>query len=132
MEVQTPAPLRPGLVVADDLMFASQIQGLARTAGFQLAWARNADQAVAQANASKPACVVIDVNLIGPGIEELVSNLKAMKGAVPILIGYGSHVDAASLQRPREAGCDHVLPRSKLVQDLETHLQAWVGTPQSK
>ncbi len=127
MEALTPAPLRPGLVVADDLMFASQIQGLARTAGFQLAWARNADQAVAQANASKPACVVIDVNLIGPGIEGLVASLKATKAPVPILIGFGSHVDAASLQRARAAGCDHVLPRSKLVQDLATNLQAWVG-----
>jgi CheY-like chemotaxis protein len=124
MEAPTPPALHPGLVVADDLMFASQIQGLARSAGYQLTWVRSADQAVVQARALEPTCVVIDINMIGAGIKELVASLKAKEGSLPVLIGFGSHVDAASLHRAREAGCDQVLPRSKLVQELAEKLKS--------
>jgi DNA-binding response OmpR family regulator len=123
----TPAP-RTGLILVDDLMFASQIQGLARSAGVNLQWVRNAEKAIAQTEAAKPVCVILDVNLLGAAIDDFVAALKALGGPVPVLIGFGSHVDAAGLQRARDAGCNLVLPRSKLVQELATRLAAWIGT----
>ena len=132
VETATPPALKPGLVLVDDLMFASQIQGLARSAGFQLLWARSAEKAIVQARAMKPACIVIDVNMVGAGIDELVANLISVAEPAPAIIGFGSHVDAASLHHAREAGCDIVLPRSKLVQDLATNLMAWVEKKQRK
>lgn len=127
MENQTPTSPRLGLILVDDLMFASQVQGLARSAGVQLQWVRNAEKAMEQCPISRPACVILDVNLIGAGIEELVASFKTMGEPAPILIGFGSHVDAASLHRARDAGCDLVMPRSKLVQDLAARLPDWIA-----
>jgi FixJ family two-component response regulator len=126
MESQTP-PSQTGLILVDDLMFASQVQGLARSAGVHLQWVRNAVQALEQCQASGPACIILDVNLIGAGIAELVASFKAMGEPAPILIGFGSHVDAASLHRARDAGCDLVMPRSQLVQDLSGKLSGWIA-----
>ncbi len=121
MEPSQP-PVLTGLILVDDLMFASQIQGLARTAGIQLQWVRSADKALELARTGRPACIILDVNLVGSAIGELVTGLKTAGDSVPVLIGFGSHVDAASLHRAREAGCDLVLPRSKLVQDIAANL----------
>jgi CheY-like chemotaxis protein len=126
MEPQpAPAP-RNGLILVDDLMFASQIQGLARPAGINLQWVRNAEKALAQARVVKPACVVLDVNLLGTAIGEFVTAIKALGEPPPALIGFGSHVDAVSLQRARDAGCKLVLPRSKLVQEIGSGLPKWI------
>ena len=127
MEPQSsPAP-RTGLILVNDLMFASQIQGLARLAGVTLHWVRSAEKALAQAGAVRPVCVVLDVNLIGAGIGEFVASIKAQGEPQPVIIGFGSHVDAASLQRARDVGCNLVMARSKLVQELATKLAEWIG-----
>jgi hypothetical protein len=45
------------------------------------------------------------------------------------VIGFGSHVDVGTLKAARAAGCDHVLPRSQFVADLETQLPVWANVP---
>ena len=117
---------RTGLILVDDLMFASQIQGLARSAGFHLQWVRNSEKALAQAEATRPSCIILDVNLLGAAIDDFVTAIKALPDPAPTLIGFGSHVDAASLHHARDAGCNLVLPRSKLVQELAIKLTAWL------
>ena len=42
------------------------------------------------------------------------------------VVGYGSHVDAATLHAARVAGCDPVLPRSKFVEELPGALPGWL------
>ena len=126
MEAQPSVVPRTGLILVDDLMFASQIQGLARSAGINLQWVRNSGQALAQAGAARPACMILDVNLLGAGIDDFVTAIKALGEPVPALIGFGSHVDAASLHHAREAGCKLVMPRSKIVQEIATKLPAWI------
>jgi DNA-binding response OmpR family regulator len=116
--------LREGLVLADDLLFASQVQGLARAAGVALKWTRTIDQALALAAATPPACIILDVHVVGEGLAGFISSLATKCKPAPLLIGFGSHVDAASLQRARDAGCTLVLPRSKLVQELIARLAA--------
>ncbi len=126
MEAQPTAAPRSGLILVDDLMFASQIQGLVRPAGVNLQWVRTAEKALAQAKAVKPACVVLDVNLLGTAIGDFVTAIKALGEPPPALIGFGSHVDAGSLQQARDAGCNLVLPRSKLVQEIGSGLPKWI------
>ncbi len=120
-----PAP-KNGLILVDDLMFASQIQGLARLTGVNLQWVRNAEKALAQAGVAEPVCIVLDVNLLGSAIGDFVTAIKGLGEPPPALIGFGSHVDAASLQRARDAGCHLVLPRSKLVQEIGSGLLKWI------
>jgi CheY-like chemotaxis protein len=126
MEPQPPAGPRTGLILVDDLMFASQIQGLARPTGINLQWVRNSEKALAQARAAPPACIILDVNLLGAEVDEFVTAIRALGEPAPALIGFGSHVDAASLHHAREAGCKLVMPRSKIVQEIAINLPAWI------
>lgn len=117
-----------GLLLSDDLIFISRIAGTARALGLDLKSVRSAAEILAQVQT--PVCVLIDLQNPGLDIAALVRNLKA--GGNPRIVGYGSHVDTASLKAAREAGCDVVLPRSKFVDDLETELPRWFSPPGAK
>src|SRR5438270_8411893 len=100
-----------GVLLADDLMFVSRITGTARSLGLSMKSVRTSAALLAEAGAQAPACVIVDLQNAGLDIAALVRALKA--GGQPFIVGYGSHVDAATLKAARDAGCDLVLPRSK-------------------
>ena len=118
--------MNPGLLLSDDFLFISRIQGHARATGLEVKSVRTASALLEQTRAVKPTCVLMDLNLGGLDIGSVVTGLKALEPA-PTIVGYGSHVDAATLKRAREAGCDWVFPRSKFVEELPTALAAWFG-----
>jgi CheY-like chemotaxis protein len=113
-----------GLLLSDDMLFISRITGTARSLGLEIKPTRSAANLLAQANAQAPACVLIDLQNPGLDIAALVRDLKS--AGSPYIVGYGSHVDAATLKVAREAGCDLVLPRSKFVEELATELPRWM------
>ena len=87
--------------------------------------ARDAGQLVTQATNQNPVCVLIDLQNPGLEIQSLVPDLKECGN--PYLVAYGSHVDAATLKKARDAGCDIVLPRSKFVELLPNDLKDWLS-----
>jgi CheY-like chemotaxis protein len=111
------------LLLSDDLLFISRITGTARALGVDIKSARNMTELLALAAASPPTCVLLDLQNPGLDISATVQALK--KTGSPRLIGYGSHVDAATLKAARDAGCDIVLPRSRFVEELPTQLAHW-------
>jgi ActR/RegA family two-component response regulator len=113
-----------GLLLCDDLIFTSRICGEAKALGLTLRVAKNVVELLRIALQSAPSCAILDLNLTGPKIDQLVRELAALQPR-PILVGYGSHVDAATLKRARDAGCDIVWPRSKFVEELATALPGW-------
>lgn len=115
-----------GLHLCDDLIFASRVRAVAAAHGITLTMVRAADELIRIAAASHPACVILDVNALNLRIDGLAPELKAQFPALT-LVGYGSHVDAASLRAARNAGCDVVLPRSKFVEVLEAEMPGWFG-----
>ena len=112
-----------GLLLSDDLIFISRITGTAQALGLKMTAVRTAAELLSQAQTHAPACVLIDLQNPGLDIAALVHNLKA--GGNLLVVGYGSHVDTATLKAAREAGCNLVLPRSKFVEDLATELPKW-------
>ena len=114
-----------GYLLSDDLLFISRITGTARSQSIELRPVRDAAQLVALVQDQPPACVLIDLQNPGLEIESLVPELTA--NGRPYLVGYGSHVDAATLKRARDAGCDLVLPRSKFVEVLADDLKRWMS-----
>ena len=71
-----------------------------------------------------PACLLLDLHNPGLALEELLASLPRPR---PLVVAYGSHVDAARLKAARDAGCDLVLPRSKFVEELPAALPRWCG-----
>lgn len=117
-----------GLLLSDDLLFISRITGTARSLGLEIKAVRTASDLLAQV--TPPVCVLVDLHNPGLDIGAFVRSLKD-SGSVYV-VGYGSHVDTATLKAAREAGCNLVLPRSKFVEELATQLPGWLAAPGPK
>jgi CheY-like chemotaxis protein len=118
-----------GLMLCDDLIFFSRVSGAARAAGLGVRMVRTAADLVAAARTAPPRGVILDVHNPGLDLESLLIQLKGACPAMPRVIAYGSHVEAAVLKAAREAGCDRVLPRSQFVKELEAKIGEWLASP---
>lgn len=115
-------PISAGLLLCDDLIFTSRIAGTARAHGLQLMAARSLAE-LAKLRDSAPACLIVDLHHPELNMESFAVEWK-QRGV--LLVGYGSHVEAETLRRAREAGFDVVWPRSKFAEELETALPRWL------
>ena len=116
-----------GLMLCDDLIFASKVTGTARAAGLTVAVARNLPRFAELLAESAPAGVLLDLHHEGLDLPALLAALRERCPAMPRVTAFGSHVDAARLKVAREAGCDLVLPRSQFVKLLEAELPVWLS-----
>lgn len=116
----------PCLLLSDDMLFSSRIIATARSLQIGMHTARNDASLEALARDQAPRCVIID--LANPGLEiaDLLQHLRELCPHMPRVVAYGSHVDAATLQLARQAGCDLVMPRSQFVAELPGSLARWV------
>ena len=117
----------PGLLLSDDLIFASRIAGTARSLGREVRQVRALDQLPELAARLKARCVIVDLAFPGLDLPELMRRLG--EAGAPRVVAYGSHVDAESLRAARAAGCAPALPRSKFVEDLPRELAGWLAGP---
>ena len=112
------------LILCDDLIFTSKIAATARAHGIEASVARTQESILAKLAANPTACVIVDLHNASLNW----GTLFAMLGDVrPRFVGFGSHVDKATLDAARLAGCDLVMPRSQFVKLLETDLPKWAG-----
>src|SRR5262245_39333102 len=116
-----------GLLLSDDLIFTSKITGTAKALGLDVVAARDAAALLRLATQAAPSCVLIDLHNPCLDLEALLSGLREACPAMPRVVAYGSHVEAATLHAARLAGCDPVLPRSRFVEELPTALAGWLG-----
>ena len=113
-----------GLLLCDDLIFTSRITGTAKALGLSLRAAKTVPELRIFLQQSPPRCVILDLHAPGLVIDELAKELAASMPK-PFVVGYGSHVDTATLKKARDAGCDIVWPRSKFVDELATAMPEW-------
>src|SRR5262245_29288553 len=111
-----------GLLLSDDLLFASRILGTARGLGWTLHAVRSSEALLETARRQAPGCVIVDLANPGLRLPDLMARLREVCPRTPRVVAYGSHVDAVGLKAAREAGCDPVLPRSKFVDVLPRQL----------
>jgi CheY-like chemotaxis protein len=119
----------PGLLLSDDLIFTSRITGTARGLGLEVRQVRALDRLIETAKQVGTRCVILDLAFPGLDLSALMRTLGELE-APPRVVAYGSHVDAASLQAARAAGCQPTLPRSKFVEDLARDLPHWLAGPE--
>ena len=129
MKGRTDVAAETGLLLCDDLIFTSKVTGVAKALGLSVAAARDAQSLLRLARQEPPSCVLVDLHNPGLDLEALLRELKEAGAAMPRVVAYGSHVEAATLRAARAAGCDPVLPRSRFVEDLPTALAGWLGGP---
>lgn len=116
-----PADTVDGILLSRDLIFTTKITGTASAIGHRLVVVGRSDQLDQAMADGPPRAILIDLaagDLVTPAA------LASLRARVPAarLVAFGSHVDTASLDAAREAGCDEVMPRSKFVADFPTLL----------
>lgn len=120
-----------GLLLCDDLLVTSRIAGTTQALGFTLHTAKTIEQLEGFLRQSPPRCVIVDLHTPSLNIDDLAGKIAELSPR-PFLVGYGSHVDAATLKKARDAGCDVVWPRSKFMEELTTALPLWFGDARDK
>jgi CheY-like chemotaxis protein len=118
-----------GLLLCDDLLFASRITGTARSLGLEVHVARTTDELLTLARRHRPQGVLLDLNCPGLVLATVLEELRSACPSGARVIAYGSHVDTETLRAARQAGCDPVLPRSKFVEELPHQLAPWLAAP---
>jgi CheY-like chemotaxis protein len=118
------------LLLCDDLIFTSRIGGTAKALGLSFRAAKTMPELQQILMQSPPRCVIVDLQAPDLALADLVRAAAALPSR-PTLVGYGSHVDTATLKAARDAGLDVVWPRSKFVDELAAALPEWVHSAES-
>lgn len=107
------------LAAVGDMLFASKIRATAEQLNVSAQFARTADSLFDAAKTDVPSLIILDLHSEQLDPFALVERLKADEQlrAVPV-VGFFSHVAVELQRRAKEAGVEHVLPRSAFTQRL--------------
>ncbi len=118
------------LAAVDDLFFTVKISDAAKRAGLQVEFIKNEKDLLDKAKDERPSLIIFDLNFGAIQPLKLISKLKSSSELKSIsLIGYLSHVQGELKQKAHETGCDMVLARSALSQNLAQILKRHAGAP---
>jgi len=107
------------VAAVEDLLFRSKISETANQLGVETLFPRSPKKLVAEAQATPPNLLILDLNSTHFEPLMLLRQLKsdeALRG-VPI-VGFLSHVQKDLAVAARESGCDRVMARSAFTRDL--------------
>ena len=107
------------LLLSNDLMTASQIEGAVRASGGEITVATTV--ASRGADESLPDVVILDLSTtsdVTATVEQFVECSPR-----PRIIAFGPHVHAAKLQAARDAGCREVYSRGQFLPQVADVLQ---------
>ncbi len=107
------------LILLDDLIFRVKIEDAMKKAGFDYLFAASAKDLNSKLQERRPALIVLDLNYKTDSSLEVITALKSNQktSGIPVL-AYVSHVQVDLKQAALERGCDRVIARSALSQNL--------------
>jgi PleD family two-component response regulator len=106
------------LAVVSDLFFSVKLTEAAKRAGLALEFVKDPKEVIEKAQ-GRPSLIIFDLNMDAVEPLKLISELKSTPATKGVsLIGYLSHIQAELKQQAQEAGCDMVMARSALSQNL--------------
>jgi PleD family two-component response regulator len=115
------------LAVVSDLFFSVKLSEAAKRNGLALEFVKDAKEVLEKAKA-KPSLIVFDLNFEMVHPLKLIAHLKANSETKGIsLIGYLSHIQGELKVQAQQAGCDMVLARSALSQNMSQIFKRHAG-----
>jgi len=106
------------LAVVSDLFFSVKLSEAAKRNGLAIEFVKDGSELIEKAK-SRPTVIVFDLNFEAVEPLKLISQLKGSTETRGVsLIGYLSHIQGELKQQAQEAGCDMVMARSALSQNL--------------
>src|SRR5215831_13014872 len=116
------------LAVVSDLFFSVKLGEAAKRNGLAIDFVKDGSEVLEKAK-TKPTVIVFDLNFDAVDPLKLISQLKGNPDTRSIsLIGYLSHIQGELKQQAQEAGCDMVMARSALSQNLMQIFKRHSGT----
>jgi len=116
------------LAAVEDLFFTVKITDAAKRAGLAVEFIKNDKDLLDKAKEEKPALIIFDLNFNGIQPLKAITKLKGSSELKSIsLIGYLSHLQGELKQKAIELGCDMVMARSALSQNLSQILKRHAG-----
>lgn len=116
------ASARGLMLISRDMIFISKVTSTARALGREVAVAQSRPRAESLLGGENPpALVMIDLTAGDLASAESLASYRAL-GAGATLLAFGPHVEIDALKAAKEAGCDHVWPRSKFNTQLASLL----------
>lgn len=111
------------VLLTQDLMIASRVEGAARQLGLTLVQARDEQAAVAAAEDAECQVALVDLRAPGLDIGALVPSMRGAREEHLSIVACGPHVHEAKLAAASQAGCDAVITRGQLDRELEVILR---------
>ena len=106
------------LAVVSDLFFSVKISEAAKRNGLALEFVKEGNELLEKAKL-KPSLIVFDLNFDSAAPLDLIAQLKGNADTKGIsLLGYLSHLQGELKMKAQEAGCDMVMARSALSQNM--------------
>lgn len=106
------------LAVVSDLFFSVKLSEAAKRNAMTLEFVKEGTELLEKAK-TRPSLIVFDLNFEAVEPLKLISKLKGSPETRGIsLIGYLSHIQGELKHQAQEAGCDMVMARSALSQNL--------------
>jgi len=107
------------LAAVDDFLFRSKIRAVAKHVNAEVHFAQTQEEILAQARATTPALVIVDLNSQKSDPVATIAALKADPALAGVrTIGFASHVHVDLINAARRAGADQVLARSQFAGNL--------------
>jgi len=106
------------LAVVSDLFFSVKISEAAKRNGLSLEFVKEGKELMEKAKV-KPSLIVFDLNFDSAAPLDLIAQLKGNPETKGIsLLGYLSHLQGELKMQAQAAGCDMVMARSALSQNM--------------
>ena len=118
--------MRRAVLLTQDLIFSTKVNGTARSMGFRVATAANVENAAQLCREEPVGCILIDLGASNLDIGRAVVELRSASDDAPI-VAYGPHVDHVRLKEATLAGCRDVLPRSRFSAELPSILSRFLA-----
>jgi len=108
------------VLLTDDLMTASRVEGAARRAGVTLVTCSDAAGVATRCNEQQVDRLIVDLSSGSGDVATIIERLSAASARRPLMIAFGPHVHEKLLTAAAEAGCEQVVSRGQFFAELDT------------
>ena len=115
------------LILSADFLFGSRLGEAIKDRGYQVVTRAAIDHSATSDAQQTWQLILFDLTLKAITIEDVLSWQQTLV-PTPRLLAFGPHVQAGPLEQAKQAGCELVLTRGQLDQQLDEVLDELLGT----
>lgn len=87
----------------------------------------SATELVEQAQSRMANLVILDLNMSGVDLRELLASLRQLNPAPQAIVAYAPHVHEAKLSAAQESGCDEVFSQGAFHREINNLLDRYIS-----